>query len=291
MSWRSSLALAFALAGCTTTMGRAPRERPEAPTPTPDASSGVPQPPRGRWLQSMTWIEAEAVLGPETIVVLPLGAAAKEHGPHLLLENDWLLAEYFADRVYQAADVVIAPILSYHHYPAFAEYPGSTSLSAETARDVVVDIVRSLARFGPRRFYVLNTGISTVDPLRASAQVLRAEGILLHFTDIQRIAGPVEARIAEQEGGTHADEIETSMMLYIAPQTVDMRKAVKDYAPKTRRGFSRTPDGPGHFSKSGVFGDPTLATRAKGEQIVEAMVAGILDDLATLRREKPPKVR
>lgn len=266
---------------------------PSAPAHAAEPASTTQDPPavaaKGVLLWDLTWVEAEAVLTPDTVVVLPLGAASKEHGPHLRLNNDWLLAEYYKDRVHQAADVVIAPTLGFHYYPAFVEYPGSTSLSEATSRDVVVEIVRGLSRFGPRRFYVLNTGVSTVGPLRAAAEVLAPEGILLRFTNILEIAAPVEEEISEQPGGTHADEIETSMMLYIAPDTVDMSKAVRDWAPKTKPGFSRTPNGPKHYSKTGIWGDPTLATRAKGEAIVERMVEGMLEDIETLRgADLPP---
>ncbi|MEX1366439.1 MAG: creatininase family protein [Nannocystaceae bacterium] len=260
-----------------------PSEPTDAAEPAPKVQDSPAVAAKGVLLWDLTWVEAEAVLTPETVVVLPLGAASKEHGPHLRLKNDWLLAEYYKDRVHQAADVVIAPTLGFHHYPAFVEYPGSTSLSQATSRDVVVEIIRGLSRFGPRRFYVLNTGVSTVGPLQAAADVLAPEGILMRFTNILEIAAPVEKQISEQPGGTHADEIETSMMLYIAPDTVDMSKAVRDWAPKTKPGFSRTPDGPGHYSKTGIWGDPTLATRAKGEAIVERMVEGMLQDIEALR--------
>lgn len=261
---------------------------PSDPVPTVAEPPAVA--PRGVLLWDLTWVEAEAVLTPDAVVVLPLGAASKEHGPHLQLKNDWLIAEFYKDRVHAAADVVIAPTLGFHHYPAFVEYPGSTSLSAETSRDVVVEVCRGLAHAGPRRFYVLNTGVSTVAPLEAAAEVLAAEGILMRFTNILTLAEPVEKAVSEQEGGTHADEIETSMMLYMAPQTVDMSKAVRDYAPKLEPGFSRTPDGPGHYSKTGIWGDPTLATRAKGERVVEHMVAGILEEIEALRVEPLPAV-
>ncbi len=261
-----------------------------AQTPPPTAGDADDPPPalgdaapRGVLLWDLTWPQAEAVLTPQAVVVIPLGAASKEHGPHLRLKNDWLLAEYYKDRVHQAADVVIAPTLGYHHYPAFVEYPGSTTLSETTARDVIIELCRGLSRFGPRRFYVLNTGVSTVGPLQASMEQLAAEGITMRYTDILKIAAPVEKAISEQPGGTHADEIETSMMLYIAPQTVDMSKAVRDWAPKTKPGFSRTPDGPGHYSKTGIWGDPTLATRDKGRRVVEAMVEGMLADIEALR--------
>lgn len=239
---------------------------------------------RGILLEDLTWVEAEKVLTPNTIVVIPLGAAAKEHGPHLKLNNDWLIAEYLKKRVLARANVVIAPTINYNFYPAFLEYPGSTSLRLETARDLVVDICKSLARYGPRRFYVLNTGVSTLRALKPAADALATEGILLRYADILKITGPVEKAIGKQEGGTHADEIETSMMLYMAPATVDMKKAAKDYHPSDERGLTRNPNGKGVYSPTGIYGDATLATRTKGERITRALVAGILKEIEDLRQ-------
>jgi len=234
------------------------------------------------FLEEMTWIEAERALAPNAVVVLPLGAAAKEHGPHLRLDNDWLMAEYLKRRLAERSRVVIAPTLNVYFYPAFVEYPGSISLRLETARDLVIDVVRSLARHGPRRFYVLNTGVSTVRALAPAAEALAAEGILLRYTDLLAALAPMEKQVAEQEGGTHADEIETSMMLVIAPETVDMSKAVKDY--RAGRGpLTRNPAGPGIYSPSGTWGDATLATRTKGERLVEALVDAIVADVEALR--------
>src|SRR5262245_3922994 len=98
---------------------------------------------RGYLLSELSWLEAERVLTADRVVVIPVGAAAKEHGPHLRLDNDYVLADELAARLVETMPVVVAPPLLYHFYPAFAEYPGSTSLSLETARDVVIDIVRS----------------------------------------------------------------------------------------------------------------------------------------------------
>src|SRR5437870_9595427 len=166
---------------------------------------------RGILLEDLTWIEAEKILTPDTVVVIPLGAESKEHGPHLKLNNDFIMAEYLKQRVLEQSNVVVAPTVNYGFYPAFLEYPGSTSLRLETARDLVVDICRSLARFGPRRFYVLNTGVSTRHALEPAAEILAADGIVLRWTDLLKITGPVEKAVGKQEGGTHADEIETSM--------------------------------------------------------------------------------
>jgi creatinine amidohydrolase len=255
----------------------------------PGIGSAQPATNLGVELAELTWLEAEQILTAESIVVLPLGAAAKEHGPHLRLDNDLQMAEYLKRRVLAAADVVVAPTISYHFYPSFLEYPGSTHLRFETAREVIVDIVRSLAGYGPRRFYVLNTGVSTLRPLRASADILLEEGILLHFTNILEVAGPAEAQVREQVRGTHADEIETSMMLYIAPDRVNMSLAVREDNPDREGGLTRRVDGAGTYSASGVWGDATLATVEKGRVVVEATVDGILRDLEVLRNAELPK--
>ncbi len=254
---------------------------------TPSPSSPTERP--GLELADLTWLAAEAVLGPDTIVVIPLGAAAKEHGPHLRLDNDLTLARYFRDRVLAEAEVVALPIVDYFYYPAFLDYPGSTSLEFDTSRDLIVDIVRSIARHGPRRFYVINTGVSTRRPLAAAAERLASEGIVLAYTDLIALLEPIEREIAEQPGGTHADEIETSMLLYIAPDRVDMTKAVADYHPRGEHGWlARDPDTTETYSKTGVWGDATLATRAKGERVVEAMVAGMLSEIAALESTPLP---
>ena len=237
----------------------------------------------GILLENLTWIEAEKVLTPETIVVIPLGAESKEHGPHLKLKNDFVMATDLAERVRERSKVVIAPTINYGYYPAFVEYPGSTSLTLETSRDMIVEICRGLARFGPKRFYVLNTGVSTVAALKPASATLAAEGILMRYTDVLTITEDVEKQVSQQEGGTHADEIETSMMLYMSPGDVDMTKAVKDYHPG--KGLTRDPTKKDMaYSTSGVYGDATLATKEKGRVITEALVDRTVAEIEALRK-------
>ena len=240
-------------------------------------------------LGDLAWTEAEAWLKPETVVVLPLGAGAKEHGPHLPLSNDEILAEYLAGRLVEARPVALLPTLTYGFYPAFLEYPGSVSLSFETQRDAVAQICRSIARHGPRRFYVLNTGVSTARPLRETAQLLAREGILLGFTDILQAGKAAEEAVRQQSHGTHADEIETSLVLYMKPGVVRMERAVADGAanrpgPLTRDA-ARTD---GVYSPSGVFGDATLASWQKGQAVSEAILTTILADVDALARAAQP---
>lgn len=248
-----------------------------------DTVATTSSPIKGVLLDSLTWSEAEAVLTPDAVVVIPLGAALKEHGHHLKLSNDLILAEYLRKRVAEETQAVVVATVNYHFYPAFREYPGSVCLLEETARDVIVDICNSLARFGPSRFYVLNTGVSTMKPLALAAQILSLDSIHLEYTDLGKILAPVIDKVSQQEGGTHADEVETSMMLYIDPGSVDMTKAVKDYDTTGKGVLTRVEGGPGTYSPSGVWGDATLATAKKGKKLVECLVAGILKDIELLR--------
>ena len=253
-------------------------------------ASLTPTPVPGVLLEELTWVEAEKALTPETVVVIPLGAESKEHGPHLKLKNDAILARYLRDRVRERSKVVIAPTVNYGYYPAFLEYPGSTSLSLETSRDMFVEICRGLAAFGPRRFYVLNTGVSTVGALEPAAKTLTADGILMRYTDVLDVLDPIEKKVCRQEGGTHADEAETSMILYMSPSDVDMSKAVKDFHPGGPGGLTRDAKATGKtYSATGVFGDATLATKDKGRRITEALVDSILREIEALRGAPLPR--
>ena len=268
----------------------APQVPARAQSSSPPSTSTAPQVSGTKapiLLETLSWDEAEHVLTPDVVVVIALGAESKEHGRHLQLNNDFLMAEYLKKRVLAAPleNVIVAPTINYSFYPAFLEYPGSTSLSFDTARAMITDIVRSLAHYGPKRFYVLNTGISTLRPLAQAAEDLAKDGILLRSTDFTK-DDPVEKKL-RQSGGTHADEIETSMMLYIAPESVRMKKATRDLNPNQPGGLTRDPHGHGTYSPTGTWGDPTLASREKGQAVVESNVVTILKDIADLRHGGP----
>jgi creatinine amidohydrolase len=250
----------------------------------PAPGAGVPEEEKGSvFLENLTWIEAEKVLKDYEVVLIALGARTKEHGPHLSLKNDYLMAEYLKERVTAEVPVAVLPTLQYGYYPSFLEYPGSVSIGAETFKNVVIDICLSMNGYGIRKFYILNTGVSTTPPLRRAAEELSGRGIILKFLDILEVDKKLPEGLLRQEGGTHADEGETSMMLYIAPETVDMSKAVKEYDSRPgRRGLTRDRAGAGHFSATGIYGDPTLATKEKGRIIVEATVREIVKQVKEL---------
>lgn len=234
-------------------------------------------------LENLTWVEAEKALETFEVVLIALGARTKEHGPHLLLKNDYTMAEKLKKLVIPHVPVAVLPTLQYGYYPSFLEYPGSVSLRAETMRDMIIDICLSIGGYGIKKFYILNTGVSTIPPLEQARKELHAKGIELRFLDILEVDKKLPPGLLQQEGGTHADEGETSMMLYLAPEEVNMKKAVKDFDPRpNRRGLTRDPHGTGHYSPTGIWGDPTLASREKGRIIVETTVKEIISQIKAL---------
>jgi creatinine amidohydrolase len=160
----------------------------------------------GAWLETMSWLEAETVLSAASVVVIPLGGAAKEHGPHLPLNNDARIANWLAREIALRLPVVIAPLINASFYPAFADYPGSISLRPETARDLLIDICRSLAAFEVGKFYVLNTGVSTERPLSMAREVLQADGSQFEYLRLSEVYSGLDSKLFEQRYGSHADE-------------------------------------------------------------------------------------
>jgi creatinine amidohydrolase len=229
------------------------------------------------FIEHMVWDEVARRIANGAAAILPIGAAAKQHGFHLPLNTDRIQADLFASRLAERIDALIWPTLGYGYYPAFVAYAGSSSLSSRTFEAVVHEIASGILVSGCRKLFVLNTGISTLAPVERALARLDADRV----AHLRIHEGPryryVAERLAEQSHGSHADELETSLMLALAPQLVDMTRA----EPSPALGFEApgplTPSDVNspNYSRSGSYGDPTLATSAKGEILLAAM----LDDL------------
>lgn len=251
---------------------------------------------QGVYLERLAWPEAAELFRRDPLVVLPIGAAAKEHGPHLPLGTDRVLADYLAARVAERVPCVVAPAVTYGYYPSFAHFPGSTHLEAATFGAAVREIVLSLHRHGPRRFLILNTGISTFPVLEVVARDLRrGRCVLVGVTRIEDLGGRALDGLLRQPAGSHADEYETSLMLAIAPDAVRRDRTVREIPdrPKVRGLFVPAPlPGPAQPTRTddeaprrgtGVFGDATLATREKGDRILAAVVPNLIAAAEYLR--------
>lgn len=248
----------------------------------------------GLKMADMTWIQIKAHFINGWPVIIPLGAECKEHGFHLPMNTDYLIAEYFSQWIQENYSVLIAPTISYSYFPAFTEYDGSTTVNAVTARNSIVEIIDVWAtqmqasnKNHHRQFYVINTGISTNKPLNQARNQLKEKNIILEYLDLSALyEHPDIKKIMEQIVGTHADEIETSMMLYIKPEVVSLEKAKPEL---TNKPGVLSPDPHAidkAFSATGAWGDPTKATRDKGViavNIIKEMLKKQLTELIEKR--------
>ena len=123
----------------------------------------------GAFAAQLSWPEVELRVEAGAVVVLPVGAACKEHGPHLPMNTDFLQAEWLAAALVQRAEVLVWPTVTYGYYPAFTDYPGSVSLTRETFQRMVQEILTEIRRAGVHAVLILNTGISTVESLKDAA--------------------------------------------------------------------------------------------------------------------------
>lgn len=246
---------------------------------------------KGVWLEDLTWPEAEKWIKGGATVIIPIGARSKEHGHHLPLKTDYMLARALADGIARELPVLIAPVVDFGYYPAFVEYPGSQHLRVEVFVAVLEDIIDGFIRQGVKSIAVVNTGVSTEAPIYIAARNTYAKhAIRVMVADIRNLGKSAE-HVLDQKYGGHADELETALVLAIDSSTVDMTKAVPDYGnmldqPKTvfyRPIIFRNDPSLGiDYSATGCRGDPSLATVEKGKAILDAMVADLVAGLRAL---------
>ncbi len=229
----------------------------------------------------LTWDKIKDRLAGGAAAILPIGAAAKQHGLHMPMSTDQQFADYFARALAERIDALIWPTLTYGFYPAFVAYAGSVSLSGATFQATVTEIADALIGFGARRLLILDTGLSTIAPVDAAIIAARDPSRIRH---LKVFAGPrFEATVRalqRQPYGSHADEMETSLMLAIAPEWVDMTRAEPmPFSPNGPSLGALSPDDPSapNYAPSGSFGDPTLASAAKGSRVLAAIIEDMVE--------------
>jgi creatinine amidohydrolase len=212
-------------------------------------------------LTSHSWTEV-ADRGP-VVVAVPIGSC-EQHGPHLPLDTDTLIAELLATRLAEREPgVVVGPALTVTASGEHAGFPGTLSIGTAAMIDVVVELGRS-ADWSAGLVLVNGHG-GNRDAVDTAVARLRGEGRRV-LSWWPRVPG----------GDAHAGRTETSILLAAAPQQVRPAAAVAGAtAPLPELAGALRRDGVRGVSPTGVLGDPTTATAEHGEQLLAALV----DDL------------
>ncbi|WSQ14782.1 mycofactocin biosynthesis peptidyl-dipeptidase MftE [Streptomyces sp. NBC_01231] len=204
----------------------------------------------------------------DALVLVPVGST-EQHGPHLPLNTDsviaWSVARSVAEGLASGGPdrpVLLAPTIAYGASGEHAGFPGTVSIGHEVLRLVLVETVRSLSLWAGRIVFVNGHG-GNVPTLDAAVGQLRGEG-----HDVSWIGCEIPG------GDAHAGRAETSVMLHLAPGDVRLSQAVPG---DTRPLADLMPDliarGVRALTPSGVLGDPTRATAEEGRASFESMVA------------------
>lgn len=242
---------------------------------------------------------AAGALASTAVAVLPVGSI-EQHGPHLPLATDLIIAGTLARDAVAAFgerdDLWLLPPLAYSKSNEHAGTPGTLWLSAATLTGVLDDLGRSLAATPLRRLVFLNGHGGNSALLQVCARDLRlAYGLqtfVMHPSVPPDQGGPSTA--PELGMGIHGGTGETSVMLHLRPDLVDMGLARRN-VPEHLAGYRHVRFGgsvsfgwlSADFGTDGTIGDPTLATAEHGKRQYEAMLAVAGEALAEIARFNP----
>ncbi|WP_067899814.1 mycofactocin biosynthesis peptidyl-dipeptidase MftE [Nocardia vaccinii] len=199
-------------------------------------------------------------------VLVPVGAT-EQHGPHLPLSTDTVIATAVAQRAGERTGSWVAPAIAFGASGEHQGFPGVFSVGTRVLTEMIIELTRSLTLWAGEVVFVNGHG-GNVAALRTAVETLRAQR-----HDVRWLPCAVE-------GDAHAGYAETSIMLHLAPGDVALTEAVAgnveplpELMDRLRRNGVRA------VSPNGVLGDPAGASARAGAELVDRMVQRIVDEL------------
>jgi len=242
----------------------------------------------------MTWPEVRDAAARRCVALVPI-ATLEDHGLHLPIDTDLTLCASVCElAASRAADrIVLVPAINHGYSPHHMDFPGALTIGPHTLIDYCLDVCKSLAHHGFSRILIVNGhGSNTPFAEIVARQCVVQTGALTAAVNYWAAPGVREAaetlRESDKVGGmNHACEFETSLYLALRPELVDMNKAVAELSHRPSKSYWTdliAGDGPlammehwSQLSRTGVMGDPTKASAAKGRILLEAASNGIVE--------------
>lgn len=220
-------------------------------------------------------------LPPLPTVLVSVGSV-EQHGPHLPLDTDTVIATAIATRAAEMLNargraVLMAPPISYGSSGEHQDFAGTSSIGSAVLQQVIVELARSMRTWAAEVVFVNAHGGNLV-PLRTAVRQLLDEG-----HNVAWVA------CATDDVDLHAGRGETSLMLYLAPWNVPLARAeagntgsLAELLPEMMSGGVRA------VSPNGVLGDPTGASPSEGKTALDAMVAEVVRAVCAVPEHKLP---
>ncbi len=218
----------------------------------------------------MTRDDMEAAVKDFPVAILPMGAT-EQHGHHLPLGVDIYLAEGISRKLSERTGAVLLPSVPFGYSWVWRDIPGTISMQQHHVENVIKDVAHSVSRNGVKLLILVNGHDANNSSMKYAARELMDEIDMpvsyLFYPNLEQIRQQ-HCDSPTWSGMIHACEFETSLMLAIKPELVDMKKAVREY-PEQPSLYGKSTISLGDLSDSGVYGDATLATKEKGEEMLE----------------------
>ena len=258
--------------------------------------------PRSRFWADLSTRDFAQLDAARTVAVLPVGAT-EQHGPHLPLAVDQLLVDGIvqASLPHIPADVPVLflPTQAVGYSPEHTDFPGTLSLSSSLVAGTWIELGACVAKAGVKKLLIFNSHGGQVSLLDIAARELRMKARMLVYGcswwNLPLAEANAQFSADEHRFGVHAGEVETSMILALKPQAVDMQHAANFHSTSRDRAAKYAVLGDGKSAKmgwamqdynpQGAAGNAAAATADKGRKLVDAaglQLALLLQELSAL---------
>lgn len=247
------------------------------------------EPPEPVVLDRLTWTQIEALQ--ETgmrMLLLPTGAT-EQHGPHLPINTDSVIATRLCEAVSAMSGIPVLPTMTYTVSAGHtAKWPGTFSLKHETFIHAVNELIDWMVATGWERLLIVNSHFGNDAVLRVAIDQSRLRHLgkfQLGMVNSFLLTSSIRDYFFSDAEDLHANKAETDLMLHLAPETVDMN-AVEDDPDRTDGTVLSHPVS--QTSLNGVTGRPSEGTAARGAQLFAEMVQALADRARSALTEEPP---
>jgi len=253
------------------------------------------------YFDELTWPDVNDAVGEGKIPIFSVGCV-EEHGPHLPLQTDWVIAHRVAEEASARSEgeLLVMPPVPYGYITHGMDFPGCITVGWRHLFDQCMDITKSLAYHGFRKMIILNGHGSNWLPLELAGRRtnLETEAVCAVTDCMKLVAVDPEFRagwtMGEFPETSHGGDVETSLMLHLAPKTVRKEKIVRQSPYSTAEYYSDVTAGrnlvnvfgwTSATTPSGSFGRPDLATAERGRLLFEEMVEQLVTFVSAFRAE------
>lgn len=261
--------------------------------------------PCDRFFSYLTWKEIQGLPDKENIVIIQPMGAIEQHGPHLPIAVDSVISLGVLGKALEQLENQISayalPCLYYGKSNEHSGFPGTINLTASTLLNLLKEIAESLYQSGFRKLILMNSHGGQIQILEIAARDIHEKypdfSVFPLFTwRVPQISAEL-LTVKELEEGIHAGDAETSLMLALLPEKVNLDLAVKEYPQNLPQNSLLSLEGSLPFawltkelSKSGVIGDATVATKEKGDRLLESLSkswAQVIREVYQFRQPRP----